>query len=210
MESAMKVVAILILVVVAVAVLNAGPSSGQYCGKRSDGGWTQCDAGTCCGTDNYCSKLGCSEDCCQYYCPKDQTDGGVAVQQVLARRGIDGVVGDRKPNNVNAFSSSSTSSSEVLSCAPSLSRLSLNSRQRYPWAALGGGNITTAICGRCLKVTTAGAGGVDAQVKVRIVHTPAIEGLELDRDTFSKLDTNGSDNDYNYNRIMVRYQFESC
>ncbi|CAL1373785.1 unnamed protein product [Linum trigynum] len=115
----------------------------------------------------------------------------------------------------NASSSSSTSplSSSFLSCARSLNRLPLASRYKYPFAALRAPqpqNNTAAAtrCGRCLKVTNLGVGGVPNKVKVRIAHEHNKEGLELDFNTFKKLDINGSGTATG--RILVKYQFDIC
>ncbi|CAL1373786.1 unnamed protein product [Linum trigynum] len=117
-------------------------------------------------------------------------------------------------NASSSSSSSSPSSSSLLSCERSLSRLPLASRYKYPFAALRApqlqNNITTATrCGRCLKVTNLGVRGLPNQVKVRIAHEHNKQGLELDFNTFKKLDINGSTG-IAEGRLLVKYQFDSC
>ncbi|CAL1366355.1 unnamed protein product [Linum trigynum] len=123
---------------------------------------------------------------------------------------------------VAAATSASLSSSSVtttISCGPFLlSRLPLAARRRYPWAALGvpssssRNNVTDgAICGQCLKVTHAGAGGARArQVMVRVVHIPNIEGIALDTNTFRRLGGDDGRESRGYNDLVVKYQFENC
>ncbi|CAL1392609.1 unnamed protein product [Linum trigynum] len=117
----------------------------------------------------------------------------------------------------NASSSSSSSSfSSPLSCAASLSRLPLASRHKYPLAALRAPrsqniNASATHCGRCLKVTSFGVGGLPNQVKVRIAHEHTnAEGLELDFNTFRQLDTDDNGIIKDLDHILVKYQFVGC
>ncbi|CAI0454547.1 unnamed protein product [Linum tenue] len=114
----------------------------------------------------------------------------------------------------NIASSSSSSFSSPLSCAASLSRLPLASRHKYPLAALRAPrsrnmNASATHCGRCLKVTSFGVGGLPNQVKVRIAHEDINQlGLELDFSTFRQLDTD--DNGITKGCILAMYQFVGC
>ncbi|CAI0410257.1 unnamed protein product [Linum tenue] len=208
------------------------------CGQYKDNlTWAYCDPGRCCSKYYYCGDtvFHCNNPYCWYQChqvpsppppPPDDETGGVITRLVNATRNNNYMNlnlggGDHHDDqlvkvaadNASSSSSSSSPSSFFLSCARSLSRMSLASRYKYPFAALrvprAQNNITAAHCGRCLKVTNLGrVGGLHSQVKVRIVDEPSNEGLELDPNTFKQLDTDG----YGFTKghLLVKYQFESC
>ncbi|CAI0410260.1 unnamed protein product [Linum tenue] len=153
----------------------------------------------------------------------DQAGGGVLVTRLVNAThnnryfnlniGGGDELGKVATDNASSSSSSQSSSSSLLSCARSLSRLPLASRHKYPFAALSTlpqphNNVTATRCGRCLKVTNVGVGELLPQVKVRIVHEHSKEGLELDLNTFKKLDINGRG--IAKGMLLVKYQFESC
>ncbi|CAI0628369.1 unnamed protein product [Linum tenue] len=72
-----------------------------------------------------------------------------------------------------------------------------------PPASGGAGTGGTAVV-----VTNLGVGGVHHEVKVRVVREGDNEGLELDVDTFNKLDIDGRKGVPESS--SVEYQFESC
>ncbi|CAL1414170.1 unnamed protein product [Linum trigynum] len=234
----MESLLVLLLLLVPVAAqlitqsLSAFPTERRdhRCGKLSDGAWGACDRskGRCCGRwgycgdgDSYCDWFHCTNYCPSPSTPQPPASGGAGTGTVVVTA-VENHHNDHHHQSrsqklksdhhhviiaaaINASSSSSSSSS----CATSLSSLPLSALHKYPWAALAprNGNATT-YCGRCLKVTNLGVGGVHHKVKVRVVREGDNEGLELDVDTFNKLDIDGRKDVAG--RLSVEYQFESC
>ncbi|CAI0460739.1 unnamed protein product [Linum tenue] len=232
----------MLVAIVAAYVLILGPSpstsepSNHRCGKYSDGTWAYCDTGRCCSTSYYCGDTAeyCNRPDCSYQChfvivnpptADSQTRNfeGVGVAHLANATRNNHYLNGTDENDDDGLgkvapayaspSSSSSSSASPLSCATSLARLSLVSRHKYPFAALGAprtqNNVTATRCGRCLEVTTnVGVGGIPNQVKVRVAHEHNKQGLELDFKSFSQLDTNGSG--IANSSILVKYKFVSC
>ncbi|CAL1414180.1 unnamed protein product [Linum trigynum] len=196
-------------------------AKGRCCGR-----WGYCGDG-----DSYCDWFHCTNYCPSPPTPPPPASGGAGTGTAVVVTAVENHHNDHhhklrsqklksEPNPsgsatdhhhviiaaaINASSSSSSSSS----CATSLSSLPLSALHKYPWAAFAprNGNATT-YCGRCLKVTNLGVGGVRHEVKVRVVREGDNEGLELDVDTFNKLGTDG--HKHVAGRLSVEYQFESC